>query len=205
MRCNYENYTEYVFLESSRELGGFCYFEIWSFYCLNYHSWVVGLCRLFYRDISNLCRSIFGEETTCIYRIRECVCVGHRVMEWCWGEELNPSLADRIYVCDVCVWCQCADSIQVLKCVVEVLTGLLFCLATSDRHWGGKPRHLGRNKTANSDSRGGRRSCGAMTIVLVGNIGQRSSWSSYHARFVVLYGFRFQISAGILAALSEIL
>jgi hypothetical protein len=75
--------------------------------------------------------------------------------------------------------CHCADSFQVLKCVVEVLTALLSYLATSDRQWGGKLRHLGRNKTVNSGSRGSRGSCGGMAIVRVGNIGQRSSRSSY--------------------------
>jgi len=59
------------------------------------------------------------------------VCVGHGIMESWWDEELNPSLADRIYSCEVRVWCQCADSMQELKRVVEVLTVLLFYLATS--------------------------------------------------------------------------
>jgi hypothetical protein len=88
--------------------------------------------------------------------------------------------------------------------VVDLLRVLLFYLATSDRQWEGKPRYLGRNKTVNSDSRGGR-SCGAMAIVLIGNIDHRSPRSSFHASFVVFHGFRFQISAGILAMLPEIL
>lgn len=113
---------------------------------------------------------------------RVCMCRTHSdgIM---MGRGLNSSLADRIYVFDVCAWCQCANSVQVLKCVVEVLTVLLFYLAISDRQWGGKPRHLGRNKTVNSGSRGSRRSCGAMAIVLVGNIGQRLSRSSYSMGF----------------------
>jgi hypothetical protein len=151
-----------------------------SFYCLHYHSSVVGLCRPFYRDILwNLYRNTVGEGTMCTYEIREYVYVGHTAMESWGGEELNSSLADRIYVFDVCAWCQCADFIQVLKCVIEVLTVLLFYLAISVRQWGGKPRHLGRNKTVNSGSKGSRRSCVAIAIVLVGNIGQLSSRSSY--------------------------
>jgi hypothetical protein len=150
-----------------------------SFYCLHYHSPVVGLCRSFYRDIWNSFRNTFGEGTMCTYKIREYVSAGHTAMESWWSEELNLSLAGRIYVCDAFAWCQCADSIQVLKCVVEVLTVLLFYLATSDSQWGWKPRRLGRNKTVNSGSRGSRRSCGAMASGLVGNIGQRSSRSNY--------------------------
>jgi len=123
MRCNPENYTENVFLEYSHELGGFYLFEMCSFYCLHYHNSVAGLCWLFCRDIlCNSYQNAFVKETTCTYKITEYVCLGHKVMESWWFEELNPSLADRIYICDVCFWCQCADSMLILKCVVVIVS-----------------------------------------------------------------------------------